>query len=282
MVFMNTAFARKRALERGPILDGGVGTLIAYWRHERQKSQLDLALDADVSQRHISFVESGRAKPSRDMVISLAEALDVPMRERNALLTAAGFAPLYRQNDLSAPEMVQVRKMLERILEQQDPYPAVVMDNHWDILMTNKSAARFFGLFVDLESNSASSNVLRMIFDPKLLRPFISNWEATARGLIRRVYREAVCGSVDSATLELLEELFSYSDIPKHWRSADIDSPLLPFLPVEFEKDELRMNFFSTITTLGTPQDVTSQEIRIECFFPADEETEKQAYLLAA
>jgi hypothetical protein len=156
------------------------------------------------------------------------------------------------------------------------------MDSHWDILMTNESAVRFFGLFVDLESDGAPANVLRMIFDPKLLRPFISNWEATAKGLIQRVYREAVCGSVDSATLELLEELFSYSDIPKQWRKADIESPLLPFLPVEFRKDERRMNFFSTITTLGTPQDVTSQEIRIECFFPADEETEKQAIVLAA
>ena len=172
--------------------------------------------------------------------------------------------------------------MLERILEQQNPYPAVVMDSHWDILMTNKSAERFFGLFVNLESSNGPPNVLRMIFDPKGLRPFISNWEVTARGLIRRVYREAVCGSVDSATLELLEELFSYSDIPKHWRNADIESPLLPFLPVEFRKDELKMNFFSTITTLGTPQDVTSQEIRIECFFPADDETEKEATLLAA
>jgi transcriptional regulator with XRE-family HTH domain len=279
---MNTGFAHNRARERGQILDGGVGGLIAYWRHERKKSQLDLALDANVSQRHVSFVESGRANPSREMITSLAEALDVPLRERNVLLTAAGYAPLYRQNDLSGPQMSQVRKMLERILERQNPYPAVVMDSHWDILMTNKSAERFFGLFVNVESSNGPPNVLRMIFDPKGLRPFISNWEVTARGLIRRVYREAVCGSVDAATLELLEELFSYSDIPKHWRNADIESPLLPFLPVEFRKDDRKMNFFSTITTLGTPQDITSQEIRIECFFPADDETEKEATLLAA
>jgi transcriptional regulator with XRE-family HTH domain len=257
-----------------------VGRLLQNWRRVRRKSQLDLALEADVSQRHVSFVESGRTNPSREMILVLASALDVPLRERNTLLVAAGYAPLYHETVWGAPEMTQARKALEFILKQQEPYPAVVMDRHWNLLMTNRAAPRFFGLFV-APPEDGPANILRQMFDPQRLRPFIANWESVAEALIQRVHREAVGGVPDDGTVKLIEELLSYPGVPLRWRTPDLNSVTMPFLPVKFKKDDLEMNFFSTVTTLGTPQDITLQEIRIECFFPADEMTERRARKIA-
>jgi transcriptional regulator with XRE-family HTH domain len=247
----------------------------------RRKSQLELALDADVSQRHLSFVESGRANPSREMVLILANALDIPLRERNALLTAAGYAPIYRESYWDAPEMIQVRKALDYILNHQEPYPAIAMDRHWNVVITNEAASRFFGLFIDLSSEDGPANIMRLMFQPKGLRPFIANWESVAEALIHRVHREAVGGAPDEKTKKLLEEVLSYPDVPRRWRIPDLSISTIPFLPIAFRKDSLTLSFFSTVTTLGTPQDITSQEIRIECFFPADAATEQHAQSLA-
>jgi transcriptional regulator with XRE-family HTH domain len=257
-----------------------VGTLLQYWRKTRSLSQLALAHDAEVSPRHISFLETGRAKPSREMVMLLSNVLDVPLRERNMLLLAAGFAPVYAETRLDAPELGAVQAALRAILSQQEPFPAVVMNRHWDILQTNEAAQRFFGLLLGERASAGPANVVRMMFDPNGLRPFVSNWEAVAEALIQRVHREAVGGISDPATDQLLEEVLAYPDVPKRLRRLNLGAPSLPVIPVCFRKGEHAFNFFSTVTTLGTPQDVTLQELRIECFFPADAATEEQARVL--
>lgn len=252
-----------------------VGRLLRHWRGARRRSQLALALDAGVSARHVSFVESGRAAPSREMVLRLASALDVPLRERNALLLAAGFAPAYAETALSAPEVAAVRQALDLILAHQEPFPAVVMNPRWDIVTANGAAARFFGQFVDLDRYPAPLNVLRLMFDPAGLRPIVVNWDEVAAGLLERARRESVGGILSAATEQLLAEIAP-------WGAAEAPPPAArPFIPVRFRVREDIMSFFSTVTTLGTPQDVTLQELRIECFFPADQETAAAARRLA-
>lgn len=257
--------------------DSSFGTLLQYWRKERRLSQLALATQAEISSRHLCFLETGRSSPSRDMVLLLASVLDVPLRERNGLLLAAGFAPVYPESRIDAPALAAVRNALDAILRQQEPFPAVVMNRHWDILQTNHAAARFFGFLLGDRPTSQPANVLRMMFHPDALRPFVANWEAVAEVLVRRVHREAVGGVPDDATRALLAEILAYPGVSPSWRTANLGAPLLPLIPVIFRKDGRTFHFFSTVTTLGTPQDITVQEIRLECFFPADADTERAA-----
>lgn len=259
-----------------------LGRLLQHWRGVRRMSQLDLSLEAEVSARHVSFLETGRARPSQEMVLTLADALDIPFRERNDLLLAAGYAPLYRESGLDTPELAPAQRALELILEHQEPFPAVVMDRHWNLVRSNAAAGRFFGLFLGPEPAEQPPNVLRMMFDPEGLRPAVVNWEAVGYGLVRRVYREAVGGVADETLSRLLDEVLSFPGVPRRWRHPDLDAPSVPFLPVDFRHGERIYRYFSAVTTLGTPQDITLQEIRIECFFPADSETERQARRLAA
>lgn len=251
-----------------------VGRLIQHWRRVRKKSQLALALQAGVSARHLGFLEVGRANPSREMVLLLAGVLDVPLRERNALLLAAGYAPIYRETGLDAPEMQHARTAVGLILQHQEPYPAVVMDRHWNMLMSNRAAERFFGQLLPPPSGDSPANIIRLMFDPAGLRPFVANWESVAEALVQRVHREALGGVPDGRTAALLEEVLAYPGVPARWRSPDLLAPFpRPYLAVQFRKGSLAQDFFSTVTTLGTPLDITLQEIRIECFFPADERT---------
>ena len=256
---------------------GAIGPLLQYWRKTRSLSQLGLAYEADVSPRHICFLETGRAKPSREMVVLLSNVLDVPLRERNAMLLAAGFAPMYAQSKLDAPELRAVQNALLAILRQQEPFPAVVMNRHWDIVQTNEAARRFFGLLLGERAASEPANVVRLMFDPNGLRPYVSNWEIVAETLVQRVHREAVGGVPDAATESLLAEVLAYPDVPKRLRRMDRTAPSLPVIPICFRKGDHVFNYFSAITTLGTPQDVTLQELRIEAFFPADTVTEERA-----
>lgn len=272
---------RQSTMPAARSMDSRVGPLLQHWRQLRRKSQLDLALDAGISSRHLSFVESGRSRPSRDMVLLLAEALGVPLRERNGLLVAAGYAPMYRETGLAAPEMAQARKALEIILGHQEPYPAVVMDRHWNLVMANEAGPRLFGALIDLAAEPEPANILRLMFHPQKLRPYVANWEAVAEGLIQRVHREAVGGVPDEQTASLLAEILAYPGVPPRWRALNVAAAPAPFLQVDFRKGNLACSYFSTVTTLGTPQDITLQEIRIECFFPADEATESAARRLA-
>jgi transcriptional regulator with XRE-family HTH domain len=251
-----------------------VGRLLQHWRRVRRMSQLDLAIQAQVTPRHVSFVESGRAQPSRQMVLILARALDVPLREQNQLLLAAGYAPLYRETAVDEPAMSQVRAALDRVLAHHQPYPAVVMDRHWDLLLVNPAAAAMFAWLLGGPRSPQPANVLRLMFDPDGLRPFVANWEQVGEALVQRVHREAIGGVPDAETAALLKEVLARPGIPERWRAPDLTAAPLPVIPVTFRKDQLAVSYFSMVTTVGTPQDVTAQEIRLESFFPADEATE--------
>jgi transcriptional regulator with XRE-family HTH domain len=265
-----------------------VGSLLRRWRAARRMSQLDLALAAGVSSRHVSFVETGRSKPSRDMLLALSTVLEVPLRERNALLQAAGFAAVYRETALDDPEMAGMRHALELILRQHEPFGAVAMDRHWDILMTNAAYTRFLGQLLPGATPPAPYtvarrprlNALRMLFDPRELRPFIVDWPRKARDLLMRVHRESA-GGADERAAALLQDLLAYPDVPADWREPDLQTPPSLVLPIELQLGEQTARFFTTITTLGAPQDVTLQELRIESFHAADADTEQMVRALA-
>lgn len=254
------------------------GLLLREWRSRRRVSQLDLAVEAGVSSRHVSFIETGRAQPSREMVLMLARVLDVPLRERNELLMAAGYAAMYRATDLDAPALEQARRALDFMLRQQEPYPAIVVDRNWTILKANGGAARLVEAFTDPSASSEwSGNAMRLMFHPRGFRPHIVNWEAMAAALIQWLHRDVLAGLGGVETRRLLEELLNYPGVPSRWRTLDLDVSTAPFLAIDFQKDGLHLRFFSTLTSLGTPHDITLQELRIEAFFPADEATERAA-----
>ena len=247
-----------------------LGTLLRQWRDTRGRSQLALSMDMGVSQRHISFVESGRSVPSRALLLGIANALEVPLRDRNALLLAAGYAPMYAEAAWDAAEMRVVHRALERMLRQHEPYPALVMDRHWNVLTTNEAAPKFFGQFIALGKFPRPRNLLRLMFDPKGLRPFITNWEAVAASLFQRIHREAVGGVLDATMRALVDELLAMPGVVPDWRSAEVSSTS-PVVPIEFTKRGRTSSWFSMVSTVGTPQTVSAQDLRVECMFPADE-----------
>jgi transcriptional regulator with XRE-family HTH domain len=258
-----------------------IGALLQYWRKTRNLSQLALANEAAVSPRHVCFLETGRAKPSREMVLHLADTLSVPLRERNALLMAAGYAPMFQESSLDAPQLAAVRTAVDAILAKQEPYPAVVMNRGWDIVATNQAAARFFGMLLGGPTPPGAANVLRLMFHPEGLRPCVTNWDAVARALVQRLHREAIGGVLDDGARALLAEILAYPGVPASWRTLDLGPAVLPVLPVSFQHGSLRFDFFSAVTVLGTPQDITLQELRIESFFPVDAATTAAAHRLA-
>jgi transcriptional regulator with XRE-family HTH domain len=256
-----------------------VGVLLRHWRSARRLSQLDLALQADVSSRHLSYVETGKAKPSREMVARLAEALDVPLRERNALLLAAGYAPLYRETGLGAADLTLARRAMDFILKQQEPYPAIVVDRLWNLLQANEGAGRLFGYL--LGGPPTEANVLRMVFRQDGLRGVIANWEEVAGDMIRRLHQESVGPDEGNDGRALIAEVLSYPDVPARWHTEELTAPTTPLLTVVFRKNGHELRFFSTITTFGTPKDITLEQLRIECSYPADEATERMCRELA-
>jgi transcriptional regulator with XRE-family HTH domain len=249
------------------------GALLRHWRELRGKSQLELSLDAGVSQRHISFIEIGRSMPSRQMLIDLAITLDMPLRDRNTLLLAGGYAPIYSDGAWDGPEMRSITSALKRMLHQHEPFPALVMDRYWNVLMTNQAAPHFFSRFCDLSARGSPRNMLHLLFDPAGMRPFIADFPAVAESLMQRVHREAVGRVVDDKAKELLVSLLAYPDIASPLVTAGVPVTT-PVIPIGFIREGRRLNYFSMVTTVGTPQTVAAQELRIECMFPADEETE--------
>lgn len=252
-----------------------VGGLLRHWRDLRGRSQFDLSLDTGISQKQISFVESGRSIPSRQTLTALSGALDVPLRDRNMLFLAAGYAPVYSEEDWDSAQMRSVAKALSRVLRQHEPFPALVMDRYWNVLMTNEAAPRFFNRFIDLAARQGPRNMLHLIFDPKGMRPFLVNWEDAARGLLERVYRESVGRVLDQKTKDLLAALLAYPDVETEWTSPAAPGPM-PVIPLSFASGGGVLNYFSMVTTVGTPQTVAAQELRIECLFPADDATEAE------
>jgi transcriptional regulator with XRE-family HTH domain len=248
-----------------------VGTMVREWRTTRRLSQLELALEANVSPRHLSCVETGKAQPSRDMIARLADALGMPLRERNALLVAAGFAPRYRETELASPEMAPIRRAIEFILQHQEPYPAIVTNRHWDILLMNESTRRIFEIL--LPGGPRHVNMLRQIFDPQDMRSVLRNWEELAIDVLRHLHNQVAVAPSDAKARALLDEVLAYPGVPAEWRTREPGSTPQPLLNTVFGKEDLELRFFSTITTFGTPHDVTLDELRIECSFPADDAT---------
>ncbi|HXG65263.1 MAG TPA: helix-turn-helix transcriptional regulator [Blastocatellia bacterium] len=266
------------------------GELLRRWREARRMSQLELGLEAGVSARHISFIETGRARPSREMVIMLSGVLDVPLRERNVLLQAAGFAPVYRETSLDAPQMAQVRQALELILRQQEPFGALVFDRRWEVIMANAAYVRMACLLLGAGGAALAPytvaaqprlNLMKLLFDPNGWRPHIVNWEVVAASVVARLHRE-VLRDRDPATGKLLETILAYPGVPARWRKPDYDAPQDLVIPVEIRVADQTMRLFSTITALGSPQDITLQELHIEALHPADEATATLVRSLAA
>ncbi|SMG12038.1 helix-turn-helix domain-containing protein [Paraburkholderia susongensis] len=253
-----------------------LGGLLRHWREVRGVSQLDLSFDAGISQRQISFIESGRSVPGRQTLLNIAQSLEVPLRERNVLLLSAGYAPMYSEAEWNAQEMSLVTNAAGRVLQQHEPFPAIVMDRYWNVLMTNRAAPDFFNCFIDMEARMGPRNILHLIFDPQGMRPHVANWETVARSLIQRVQRESVGHVVDLQTQQLLDALLSYPGVRPEWRSQGMagSASMLPMVPMGFINGGEVLNYFSMITTVGTPLTVAAQELRIECMFPADGETE--------
>jgi transcriptional regulator with XRE-family HTH domain len=260
----------------------GLGDLLRHWRAVRGKSQLDLACDAATTPRYVSFVETGRAQPSRQMVVRLARALDVPLRERNDLLVAAGFAPLYSLEPLDSPLMARVEQALASILASHDPFPAVVMDRAWNLLRANDGAAGLFGRLFAPEPVPADANVLRLVIEPGRVRQSLRNWASVVPALLERARREAVGGVLDRDTAELVAALRDRHDVADLLASPDTSRSDAPVIDLRFTVAGAELSFFSVISTIGTPIDVTAQELRIEAFFPADDATRSRWPEIAA
>ena len=247
-----------------------VGVLLRDWRQRRHLSQLDLALDAEVSTRHLSFVETGRSKPSRELVLHLAEHLDVPLRERNALLVAAGYAPVYAERPIDAEEMAPVRAALDKILTGHEPFPAIVVDHRWDLVAANTPALAVLTEGVDPELLGGRRNALRMSLHPGGLAPRIANLAEWSSHLLDRLRRE-VAVSADPALDQLIAELRSYPGVVDGPLPTDGPAPL--FVPLVLRAGDAVLSFVSTVATFGTARDITAAELSIESFFPADEAT---------
>jgi transcriptional regulator with XRE-family HTH domain len=250
------------------------GGRLRRWRERRGLSQLDLALVADSSQRHLSFLESGRTRPSRDIILRLAAALDVPLRDQNALLLAAGFAPVWPARDLAAPELAPVTHALDLILAQQEPFPALVVDRRWNLLRANPAAQRLVAFLsgpAPADPSAGPVSLADALMAPGVLRSSTVNWDEVALYFIRSVQADALADGAPE-TASLLQRLLAYPGVPGLAQLPE-ETPQAPVLTVWFRKDDVSLRLFTTIATLGTPHDVTLQEIRIECFFPIDDAT---------
>jgi transcriptional regulator with XRE-family HTH domain len=245
---------------------------LRWWRRHRAMSQLELAGRAEISQRHLSFLELGRASPSREMVLRLAAALEVPLRQQNALLLAAGFAPVWHETEFAAPELAAVRSGLDYMLAQQEPFPAVVVDRRWNLLKANAGAVRLVEFLVGPLASDVPVNLADALVGPDVLRPFLVNWEEVVRYFMRSVEGDAAADGT-AETDVLLQRLLAYPDVDAVVRRMSLEPTGGPVLPMHFCKGEISLSLFTTIATLGIPQDITLQELRIECFFPMNEPT---------
>jgi transcriptional regulator with XRE-family HTH domain len=247
-----------------------VGDLLREWRQRRRLSQMALALDAEVSTKHLSFLETGRAKPSRDMVLHLAELLEVPLRARNALLQAAGFAAVFREHALSAPEMAAARAAVDAVLAAHDPYPALAVDRHWTLLAANRATQRLLGALVAPHLREGAANVLRASLHPEGLAPHIANLPVW-RGHILARLRQQVAATADPRLIALAAELAAYPGGIEH--PAPGEAGLV--IPLRLRLGGVELSLFGTVTVFGTPVDITLAELAVEAFYPADDATQK-------
>jgi transcriptional regulator with XRE-family HTH domain len=245
---------------------------LVWWRKHRGLSQLQLALTTGCSQRHLSFLELGRTKPSREMVMRLNTALDVPLRNSNELLLLAGYAPVWSETAFGALDWTPVRDALDHMLAQQEPFPAVVVDRRWNVLQANQGAVALVEFLAGPLSPGASLNLADPLAAPDILKPHLSNWGDVVRYFLRSVEADAVADGTPE-TARLLERLLNYDGVRSAMLTAAPPTPEDPVLSMHFQRDRIRLQLFTTIATLGTPQDITLQELRVESFFPMDGET---------
>ena len=245
----------------------GVGELLKTWRTKRRLSQFDLSLQADVSTRHLSYVETGKSKPSKAFVLHLAEHLDVPLRGRNDLLVAAGYAPLYAETDLASPEMAQVSHALDLVLGHQEPFPALVVDRGWDLVRANSGA----GILLEGVDERLLPNVMRMTLHPRGLAPRILDFGVLAGHLVSRLKRQ-VALTGDELLAALVGEVVTYPGVPAQEPWTDHPGVVLP---VRIRSSKGDLSFFTTAATFGTASDVTLAELTVESFFPADDATRR-------
>ncbi len=246
------------------------------WRALRKLSQLDLALAADVSQRHVSWLETGRSQPSREMVVRLSEAMQVPLRERNVLLQAAGFTPMYRESGLDEPAMKPVYDALSQMLKHHDPLPALVVDRFWAVKMKNQAADLMLSLGGDpdemlarIGAKNDEINLALLTLHPEGLRPYITNWDQAALLFIQRLKREADGDS------EIRDRIAEYIELAGPLSEVAMPTGgILPVIPLELNVNGLELSLFSVISTFGTPMDITTDELRIESFYPGNTDTE--------
>jgi transcriptional regulator with XRE-family HTH domain len=249
-----------------------IGDLIKEWRTRRRLSQLDLALEAGVSQRHLSFVESGRSAPSRDMVEMLSEHLGLPLRERNILLLSAGFAPAFAERKLSDPTMEAARSAVERVLKGHEPNPAPAVDRYWRLVMANAVVGSLLGLVEDKSLLQGDVNVLRISLHPGGLAPHILNIAQWKAHLLLRLAQQ-IDVTADQQLMELERELAAYPVPPRKGGLPSREEADGIAIPFEMKVGDQILSFISTTTIFGTPVDVTLSELAVEAFFPANPET---------
>lgn len=272
-----------------PNHSSAVGELLRAWRQARKLSQLELSFQSGVSQRHISFVESGRSHPSNKLLMQLADALDLPLRERNVLLDAAGYTGIYAEHPLHEASMQPVQEALQMQLEHHDPYPALVVDRDWNMLLANGALIRLFAQLDDAAAmwtathancQNGKQNLMRLTLHPKGLRRLCSNWTELAPQLLQRLQREVkLTGS--PAMQQLLTELKSDPELQDYWHQPIVNVSPQPVYAMTLVLDDMTISLFSMISTFGTPQDITTDEIRVELFFPMDEVSKQHLLTIA-
>lgn len=248
-----------------------IGDLVRQWRQRRRISQMELALEAGLSTRHLSFIETGRSRPSAELLMAMAEQLDVPLRERNRMLMAAGYAPRYAQRSLDAPDMRPVHAALTRLLDAHQPYPGLVLDRHWNVVLANPAAMALAGLLPEFLRTPAL-NIYRASLHPEGLARYTRNLEDWAAHLLANLHR-SVESSDDPALLALEAEVLAYPGMREAARRAPGEQGLL--IACQLDLPMASLSLFTTVTSFGTPQDVTLQELCVEMFYPADDASEK-------
>ncbi len=251
--------------------------LLKYWRGARGLSQLDLALTAEVSARHISFLETGRSQPSVEMVLLLAESLDVPLRDRNELLRAAGFGAQYAEPGIDEALNGILGTALTTMLEHHEPFPLIVIDHHYQVVRVNRAGAKMLALAGQPEATEI--NLLRLMFEPTV-RELVADWEESAGSLLRRLQRETLQRPQDEALQTLLADLLAAPGVPEAWRQPNPSQPSDPLLALKLRLGDQVLSFLTTVTTFNAPHNVTLDELHIESWFPMDDATAQACHEL--
>ncbi len=253
----------------------GFGETLRSWRRHRGLSQLDLSLESGVSPRHLSFLETGRSSPSQEMVLRLLDTLDVPLWDRNRVLLAAGFAPAYGESSLDDENLAQVRRAVRLLLDRHEPYPAYAMDGAWNVIDANRPYRDFLD---SLDADPAETrNLLRLLCAPHLLRPLVVNWQEVTRTVLRRVRRQLDAPEPPATLAAVVDEIRSYPGVETLLRAAGAPARQDVLIPVAVRTGDTTLRWMTTLVTFSGALDVTLDELVVECFFPADAETEKLA-----